>query len=117
MKTFNSYKRALLAAVLTASVGTMMAQELNSAYFTQDYKYRHQLNPAFGNDQGYVAIPILGNLNIKAQGNVGVGDFLFANPNYGKPGEKKTVTYMHPSISNDEAISGFSSNGLQELFG
>ena len=116
MKTFNSYRKALLAAVLTASVGTMMAQELNSAYFTQDYKYRHQLNPAFGNDQGYVAIPILGNLNIKAQGNVGVGDFLFANPNYGKPGEKKTVTFMHPSISYDEAMSGFSSNGLQELF-
>lgn len=116
MKTFNSYRKALLAVVLTASVGTMMAQELNSAYFTQDYKYRHQLNPAFGNDQGYVAIPILGNLNIKAQGNVGVGDFLFANPNYGKPGEKKTVTFMHPSISYDEAMSGFSSNGLQELF-
>ena len=115
MKTFNSYKRALLTAVLTASVGTMMAQELNSAYFTQDYKYRHQLNPAFGNDQGYVAIPVLGNFNIKAQGNVGAGDFLFANPNYGKPGEKKTVTFMHPSISYDEAMSGFSSSGLKEV--
>ena len=40
-----------------------MAQGLNSAYFTNDYKYRHDLNPAFGNDQNYVSFPGIGNIN------------------------------------------------------
>lgn len=108
-----AYKTLVLATALTATAATGLAQDLNSAYFTDDYKYRHDINPAFGNDQGYTAIPILGNLNIKVQGNVGAGDVLFKNPRYGMPGEKKTVTFMHPSISYDEAMKGFSDRGLK----
>ncbi len=33
MKT--SFKRYIMAAVLTATAGTMMAQDLTSAYFTE----------------------------------------------------------------------------------
>lgn len=112
MKT--SFRKYILAAVLTATAGTMMAQDLNSAYFTQDFKYRHDMNAAYGNDQGYVAIPILGNLNVKMQGSFGVGDVLFRNPDYGKPGHynaKKTTTFLHPDISYDEAMKGFDKNG------
>ena len=111
MKT--SYKKTALAMLLAAVATAGTAQDLNSAYFTEDYKYRHDMNPAFGNEQGYVAMPILGNLNIKLQGNVGAGDVLYRNPRYGLPGEKKTVTFMHPSISYDEAMKGFSDNGLK----
>ena len=111
MKT--TYKTLVLATALTASAASTLAQDLNSAYFTEDYKYRHDINPAFGNDQGYAAIPILGNLNIKTMGNVGAGDVLYKNPRYGLPGEKKTVTFMHPSISYDEAMKGFSDRGLK----
>ena len=74
MKTFNKY---ILAVALMTQTGTAMAQELNSAYFTDDFKYRHQMNPAIGNDQGYAAIPLLGNLNMQLQGSLGVGDFFF----------------------------------------
>ncbi len=105
MKT---YKRYILAIALMAQAGFLMAQDMNSAYFTDDFKYRHVMNPALGNDQGYVAIPILGNMNMRLQGNLGVGDFFFKNPDYGiKPGAKKTTTFMHPGISVDEALKGF----------
>lgn len=91
-----------------AQAGTLMAQELNSAYFTDDYKYRHVMNPAYGNDQGYAAIPVLGNVNTRLQGNLGVGDIFFKNPDYGiKPGAKKTTTFMHPGISVSDALKGF----------
>ena len=94
-----------------------MAQDLNSAYFTEDFKYRHDMNPAFGNDQGYVGIPILGNFNIKMQGSFGVGDVLFKNPDYGiKPGAKKTTTFLHPDISYDEAMKGFDKDGNSFIF-
>ena len=55
MKT--SFRKYILAAALTASAGTMMAQDLNSAYFIDDFKYRHDMNAAFGNDQTYIDIP------------------------------------------------------------
>ena len=113
MKNIRKY---ILAVALTASAGTMMAQDLNSAYFTQDFKYRHDMNPAYGNDQGYAAIPVLGNLNVKLQGSLGLGDVLFKNPDYSKVGAKKTTTFLHPDISYDEAMKGFDKDGNNVIF-
>lgn len=115
MKQHNILQKTVVALLAIMATVAMQAQDLNSSYFTQDFKYRHQLNPAFGNDQGYCAIPVLGNLDIKLQGNMGMSDFLFENPNWGKPGEKRTVTFMHPSISYDDAMSGFGDDGLKML--
>ena len=114
MKTI---KRYILAVTLISQAVTMMAQELNSAYFVDDYKYRHIMNPALANEQSYVAIPVLGNLNMRLQGSLGVGDFFFKNPDYGiKSGAKKTTTFMHPGISVDEALSGFDKGANTVLF-
>ena len=44
----NIYKYVLVASLLMVG-GTAMAQTLNSAYFTEDYKFRHDMNPAFEN--------------------------------------------------------------------
>lgn len=101
MNTF--LKKYGLAVALLAAAGTAAAQDLNSGYFTQDYKYRHNTNPAFGNDQNYIAIPILGNINAKMQGNFGIGDVLFENPTTGK----YDYTFMHPDVSVEDALSGF----------
>ena len=74
-----------------------MAQGLNSGYFTEDYKFRHNLNPAFENQQNYVSLPALGNLNVRAQGNFGLGDVLFDNPKYGINGDNNNkTTFMNP---------------------
>ena len=48
----NIYKHVLVASLLMVG-GTAMAQTLNSAYFTEDYKFRHDMNPAFENKQNY----------------------------------------------------------------
>ena len=66
MKSFNKY---ILAASLATLACNVMAQGLNSGYFTDDYKFRHTLNPAYGNEQNYVSIPALGNANVRMQGN------------------------------------------------
>jgi hypothetical protein len=107
----------MLATALCASASCGMAQEMSSAYFTDDFMYRHDMNPAYGNDQGYAAIPVLGNLNVKLQGSFGVGDVLFKNPDYGiKKGAKKTTTFLHPDISYDEAMKGFDKDGNSLIF-
>ena len=82
-------------------------QTLNSAYFTEDQKYRHTLNPAFGNDQNYIAIPALGNMNIGIQGNFGYQDIVMKNP---IASGKKMTTFMNPYISVEEALDGFKDN-------
>lgn len=54
----NKIYKHLLAASLLMTGGTAMAQTLNSAYFTDDYKFRHDMNPAFENKQNYITICI-----------------------------------------------------------
>lgn len=101
-------EKYILAAALLSAAGSMAAQGLNSAYFTGDYKFRHNLNPAYGNEQGYVSLPAFGNLNVRTQGNFGLGDVLFDNPRYGIDSDKKKTTFMNPYISTSDALAGFS---------
>ena len=96
-------KHFALAAIMAASGGVVQAQELNSAYFMDGMTSRHELNPAFGNDQSYFSFPLLGSLNLKLQGNFGLQDVLFKNPNSGYYNR----TFMHPDVSVSEALSGF----------
>lgn len=97
--------KLILVATLMLSVVAAQAQTLNSAYFTEGYKYRHTMNPAYGNDGGYCAIPALGNLNVKVHGNFGVGDVLFKSSEYGIVSGKTLATFMHPNIPVDAALS------------
>ena len=92
---------------MTSVCGNMMAQGLNSGYFTDDYKFRHTMNPAFENQQNYVSLPALGNLNVRTQGNFGLGDVIFDNPRYGLDSDKNKTTFMNPYISTSEALKGF----------
>jgi hypothetical protein len=98
-------KKLTLVATLMLTVVTTMAQSLNSAYFTDDYKYRHTMNPAFGNEQGYFSLPALGNINVRTQGNFGYDALVKHNPN---PYDNKTMTsFLNPYIDAATALDGF----------
>lgn len=84
------------------------AQTINSAYFTEDYKFRHMLNPAFGNEQNYVSIPALGNISVNTHGNFGYRDVIMSNTMYPSLSDKKMTTFLNPYISAEDALSGFS---------
>lgn len=104
------YNKIFVTACMLAVCGTTMAQQLNSAYYTEDYKYRHEMNPAYGNEQNYVAIPALGNINVGLHGNFGYQDVIMPNPMYGVDGnDKKMTTFMNPYISASDALDGFNS--------
>ena len=93
-----------------------MAQGLHSAYFTDEYKFRHTMNPAFANEQNYVAIPALGNININTRGNFGYQDIVMDNPMYPATSDKRMTTFMNPYISAGDALDGFSS-GRNRIIG
>lgn len=100
--------KIFIAAALFAISTTTMAQGLNTAYYTSEFNARHTLNPAFGNEQNYVSIPGLGNLNVSMHGNFGYEDVIMNNPLFGQPGQKRMTTFMNPYISADDALSGLS---------
>lgn len=100
--------RNLFTAALMAVGCSAAAQTINSAYFTEDYKFRHMLNPAFDNEQNYVSIPALGNISVNTHGNFGYRDVIMSNPMYPSLSSKKMTTFMNPYISAEDALSGFS---------
>lgn len=105
MKRLATY---MMTATMTLCGTAVTAQTMNSAYFTGDYKYRHDLNPAYGNEQNYISWPALGNLNVSTHGNFGYGDVVMNNPMFGKGSDKKMTTFLNPYISSSDALSGFS---------
>jgi hypothetical protein len=79
------------------------AQHTASGYFTDGYLYRHEMNPAIANEQSYVAMPGISNLNVAMRSNIGVKDVLF-NRN------GKTTTFLNPNVSASEFLSGINDN-------
>lgn len=94
------YKFSIAATVAAISLSAS-AQSVNSGYFMENYLYRHQMNPAFGNTgKGYVGFPALGNLNIGMQGSLNVNSFIWAK-------DGKTMLFTNPSLTADEVMSKF----------
>lgn len=87
MKTM---KYILLAFVLLLSLQSF-AQTINTGFFNERYQYRHELNPAFGNETDYVAVPFM-NANVGMRGNVGIKDFLYV-------ADDETVLFLNPAVS------------------
>lgn len=86
---------AALAALMLAPAAS--AQNLVSGYFVDDFTYRYQMNPAFGNSKGFISMPALGNLNVGLHGNLGVSDVLYNV-------DGKTTTFLNPQLSSDEVL-------------
>ncbi|MCM1520620.1 MAG: DUF5723 family protein [Lachnoclostridium sp.] len=102
--TYNSLRRwaAGLGAVI-AVAGAASAQNLNSAYFTDGYLYRYQLNPAFANEKNFVSIPALGNINVGVNGTLHLKDVLY-NVN------GKTTTFLNPAVDTNEFLNNIGNN-------
>lgn len=97
IKSLAGWGMAAVIALLPASVA---AQNLQSGYFDDNYLYRFQSNPAFGNEgHGFVAMPGLGNLNLTTNGTIGVNHILY-NVN------GKTTTFLNPEVSASKVLDG-----------
>lgn len=90
----------MLAFACILCGNSAMAQYANSGYFVDGYVSRHQLNPAFGNEKGYVSMPGLSNVSVSQRGSIGVRDIFYNSGG-------KTVTFMHPDIDAATALSKF----------
>lgn len=94
MKNIKSY---ITVAVLSLSAAAS-AQNVNTGYFNDGYLYRHELNPAFGGNQGYVSLPMFGNATLDMTGNLGVDD-IFYNVN------GRTTTFLNGAVDKATFLS------------
>lgn len=95
----NILKTIAAAAVMAATTTATAQVALRSGYHVEGYSYRHQLNPALAPDRGYVSIPLLSGLNVTAQSNVGIGNFIYetkGNPLY--TGSKPLMLFTNKAV-------------------
>lgn len=105
MKTLNNTKRngaficsAVVAvfACLSASVSESYGQDVNSAYFIDNYTYSYRLNPAFTTKKSFIG-GLLSNVNSGTNSNVGLSTFFY-------PYEGQLATFMHPAVDREEFL-------------
>lgn len=100
-------KKYILAGILGFSAFTVsFAQTMKSSYFMEGSFYRHQLNPAFGNERGYFSFPMLGNTNIGLESNMGLSTFIYPSPNK----KYDLTTFLDPQISSSEFMKNLKPN-------
>lgn len=98
MKTI---KKLLILTSLIAAYQTLSAQNTYSGYFLDNYTYRYEMNPAFGNEKGFVSFPVLGNLNVAFRGNLHLNSLLYNV-------DGRTSLFTNPKVGVAEAMSKFS---------
>ncbi|MGN1264334.1 MAG: DUF5723 family protein, partial [Muribaculaceae bacterium] len=92
--------KTIILGLGVACASSAVAQHTNSGYFLDGYLFRYQMNPAIGNNQNYVSMPGINNINVAERGTLGVTD-IFYNVN------GKTTTFLNPEVSADEAMKKF----------
>jgi len=101
-------KTILLSAALAVATTAVNAQDAETAYFTDGYLYGFEMNPAKGNSQNFISIPVLGNLNVEMQSNFRVDNFVFD-----KGG--KTVLFTNPQVTNEEFLGGINDDNKMSV--
>lgn len=97
----------MTVALMACTSGNLLAQELNTAYYTEDYLYRHNINPAFENEDSYFSVPVVGNVNVGMMGNFGYEELVRENPLYPDRSNKKMTSFLNPYLK--EPLKGFAS--------
>lgn len=95
----NRYIKTALFFTAAIASFSAVAQNTNSAYFTEGYTHRYELNPAYGNDKNFISIPVVGNVNGAMRGTIGVEN-LFYNV------DGQTTTFMNPAVDAATFLNG-----------
>ena len=100
-------KKSILTAILLACIFVIpaSAQVSYSGYFLENYTYRFQMNPAFGNPDNFVSMPGIGNLNLSMRGNLHLKNVLYNV-------DGKTVLFTNPGVSQSVTKNFKNSNRL-----
>lgn len=84
-------------------------QNLRSGYFLDGYNYKYKMNPAMAPNRGFFAMPVLGNVGIGLESNLGLSDFLY-------PTESgRLTTFLSPRVSSEVFLSNISDDNKSNM--
>ena len=106
MKT--SYIKSLVVALIASCTMGASAQALHSSYFLDGMVERHELNPAFGGEANFIALPGLSGFNLGVSTNFGLSNFVFQ-----KNGE--LVLGLSSQVSAAEFLGALPQNNQLQL--
>lgn len=92
------FKYIAAALVIVSSALNVGAQTAKSSYFMDGAFHNTQMNPAMKAERNFISFPVLGNMGVSANGNVGLSNFLHPQ------GDNELVTFMHKSVSADDFL-------------
>lgn len=92
------FKYIAAALVIVSSAVNVGAQTAKSSYFMDGAFHNTQMNPAMKAERNFISFPVLGNMGVSVNGNVGLSDFLYPQ------GDNELVTFMHKSVSADDFL-------------
>lgn len=99
----------LLAALMMLPTAVSAQQNLRSGYFLDGYIYKYKMNPAMAPERGFFAMPVLGNLSLGAETNLGLSTFIYPTSKGG------LTTFLSPRVSSEDFLKNISNNNKLNL--
>ena len=94
----------VVAAAFLLCTTTFAQHNLRTGYFLDGYTYKHKLNPAFGGDRGYFAIPVAGYVSAGVESNLALSTLLYPT------GDGTLTTFLSPSVKAEDFLSKIKDN-------
>lgn len=77
---------------------SMSGQALRGSYFFDSSIQRVKMNPAFSPKTNFVSVPVLGDMSINLNSNIGVSNFIF-------PKNGELYTYLNQNVTSEEFMA------------
>ena len=84
-------------------------QNLRTGYFLDGYIYKYKMNPALAPERGFFSMPVLGNLSVGTETNIGLSTFLYPTQEGG------LTTFLSPRVSHEQFQNNIAKNNNMNL--
>lgn len=99
----------LVAALMMFPAVVSAQQNLRSGYFLDGYIYKYKMNPAMAPERGFLAVPVLGNIGLGMETNLGISTFIY-------PTESGSLTtFLSPRVDNETFLKNIAENNKTNL--
>ena len=99
----------LLAALMMLPAGASAQQNLRTGYFLDGYIYKYKMNPAMAPERGFFAMPVLGNIGLGVETNLGLSTFVYPTSQGG------LTTFLSPRVSSEDFLKNIADNNKLNL--
>ena len=89
----------IITAAVLCSFSAYAQHNHRTGYFLDGYTYKYKINPAFGADRGYLAIPVAGFTSVSLETPLKLSGLLYPTGNNGE-----LVTFLSPSVPVEDVM-------------